>query len=79
MPDHHLDHGMIPPVDPVSFDIQGEVYQKGLKYQKPPITFDSTQWEPKAKEVLSGSAWSYVHGKAGNGDSDINNRAAFKK
>ena len=65
--------------DPTPFDYQVDVFQKGLQFQRPPITFDTTQWEPKAKKVMSENSRNYVSGNAGTGSSDENNRAAFRK
>lgn len=46
--------------DPTPFDYEQEVYAKGLKYERPLITFDSTKWEKLAKERLSAESWGYV-------------------
>ena len=35
--------------DPEPFHYEQEVYAKGLKYEKPPISFDGTKWEGLAK------------------------------
>lgn len=60
-------------------DYASEVYEKGLKYQRPPITFDTTQWEPRAKEILSKESWNYLGGNGGTGQADENNRIAFRR
>ncbi|RDW74775.1 alpha-hydroxy acid dehydrogenase [Coleophoma cylindrospora] len=65
--------------DPTPFDYQAEIYQKGLRYERPPITFDSTKWEALAKERLSAEAFGYVYGSAGKRETSDNNLAAFKK
>ena len=65
--------------DPTPFDYQGDVFQKGLHYQKPPITFDTKQWEPQANEVMTQNARNYVSGNAGTEQSGENNLAAFRK
>jgi lactate 2-monooxygenase len=65
--------------DPTPFDYQSEIYQKGLKYERPPITFDSTKWEGLAKDRLSAEAFGYVYGSAGKRETSDNNLAAFKK
>ena len=65
--------------DPTPFDYQTDVFQKGLQYQKPPITFDTTKWEPEAVKVMSQNSRNYVHGNAGTGQSGENNEAAFRK
>nr|POE62509.1 putative lactate 2-monooxygenase pb1a11.03 [Quercus suber] len=56
-----------------------EVYARGLAYQRPAITFDSTQWEPLAKEKLSAESWAYVYGNAGRAETRDKNLAAFRK
>ncbi|PON21737.1 L-lactate dehydrogenase (cytochrome) [Trichoderma gamsii] len=58
---------------------EAEVYRKGLKFERPPFTFQTTDWEPQAKEVLSASAWGYVYGSAGQRETHNKNLAAFKK
>lgn len=65
--------------EPAPFEYQNEVYQKGLRYERTSISFDTTSWETKAKEVLSRDAFNYVNGNAGNGQSDANNTHAFRR
>ena len=65
--------------DPTPFDFQTEVYQRGLKHEKPPLTFDSTRWASLAHEKLNDDAWGYVHGSAGKSETDDNNLSAFRK
>jgi lactate 2-monooxygenase len=65
--------------DPKPFDYQTDIYQKGLKYERPPITFDPTKWESLAKERLSAESFGYVYGCAGTRQTGDNNLAAFKK
>lgn len=60
-------------------DYEVETFQKGIMYQKPPFTFDTTKWASEAKAVLSLSSWNYVNGSAGTETSDKNNTDAFKK
>lgn len=66
-------------VDPTPFSYQGEVYARGLKYEKPSLTFDSTKWEGLAKERMSGDAWGYVYGSAGTRQTDENNIESLRK
>jgi len=65
--------------DTTPLDYQTDIYQKGLKYERSPITFDPTKWEPLAKERLSAEAFGYVYGCAGTRQTGENNLAAFKK
>jgi lactate 2-monooxygenase len=65
--------------DPTPFDFQIGVYQRGLKFEKPPLSFEPTIWEAQAEKQLSANAWGYVHGSAGSRQTDDNNLAAFKK
>jgi len=55
------------------------VYQAGLTSHKPPFTFQSTEWEGKAKEVLDSNAFGYIHGNAGAGSTYNNNLESFKR
>lgn len=60
-------------------DYETETFLKGLQYERPPFTFDSTKWAAEAKSKLALGAWNYVNGSAGTGGSDDNNVAAFKR
>jgi lactate 2-monooxygenase len=55
------------------------VYQAGLTSHKPPFTFQSTEWEGKAKDVLDSNAFGYIHGNAGAGSTYNNNLESFKR
>ncbi|CAI7614209.1 unnamed protein product [Penicillium glandicola] len=61
------------------FKYENEVYQAGLKGEKPPITFNCLEWEGLAKEQLSADSYGYVWGSAGARETDDNNKKAFKK
>jgi L-lactate dehydrogenase (FMN-dependent) and related alpha-hydroxy acid dehydrogenases len=61
------------------FKYENEVYQAGLKGQKPSITFNCLEWENLAKNRLSADSYGYVWGSAGTRDTDDNNKKAFKK
>lgn len=65
--------------DPQPFKYEKEVYVKGLKYEKPPFTFKTDEWEQEAKKVLSANSWGYVYGSAGTGETADKNVAAFRK
>ncbi|KAG9603938.1 FMN-dependent alpha-hydroxy acid dehydrogenase, partial [Aureobasidium melanogenum] len=62
---------------PVQYEQQ--VYQAGLTSHKPPFTFQSTEWEGKAHEVLDSNSWGYVHGNAGTSGTYNNNLESFKR
>ena len=49
--------------DPEPYHYEQEVYQKGLRHERPPVTFDAIKWEPLAKERLSADSWGYVWGR----------------
>ncbi|KAI1103254.1 putative FMN dependent dehydrogenase [Jackrogersella minutella] len=63
--------------DPIAYET--EVYQKGLKYQRPPFTFKPLEWEPLAAERMSADTRGYVLGCAGAGETARKNREAFGK
>ncbi|XXH00592.1 hypothetical protein Hte_006940 [Hypoxylon texense] len=63
--------------DPIAYE--AEVYQKGLRYQRPPFTFKPLEWEPLASERMSADSRGYVLGSAGTGETAAKNRAAFAK
>ncbi len=65
--------------DPNPIAYEQEVYARGLKYERPPFTFDSQKWEPMALERLSAEAKGYVYGSAGHRETTDKNLAAFKK
>lgn len=58
---------------------QTEVFRKGVRYERPPLTFDTTLWAQKAKEILSRDAFNYVNGNAGTDQSEANNTTAFRR
>lgn len=65
--------------NPTPFTYENQVYQAGLKGEKPSITFNCLDWESLAKERLSANSYGYVWGSAGVRDTDTNNKKAFKK
>ena len=66
-----------PAADPVGYE--QAVYQKGLKYERPPFTFKSLEWESLAAQRLSAESIGYVTGNAGSGETTRKNREAFAK
>lgn len=63
--------------DPIGYET--EVFQRGLRYQRPPFTFKPLEWEPLASERMSAETRGYVLGSAGTGETAAKNRAAFAK
>ncbi|KAF1990209.1 FMN dependent dehydrogenase [Aulographum hederae CBS 113979] len=68
-----------PSLNPAPFMYENEVLQKGLQYERPPMTFKNLDWEGLAKERLSANSFGYVAGSAGTAETNEKNRAAFKK
>ncbi|SCW02160.1 LAFE_0F00276g1_1 [Lachancea fermentati] len=56
-----------------------DVYGHGLKYERPPFTFQSNNWEALARDRMSQDSLGYVCGSASTGETDRKNRAAFQK
>jgi isopentenyl diphosphate isomerase/L-lactate dehydrogenase-like FMN-dependent dehydrogenase len=65
------------PVNPVEYE--NEVYQKGLRFERPPFTFQGLQWEAEAETRMSATSRGYVVGNAGTGETTRKNREAFSK
>lgn len=65
--------------NPTPYTYENEIYQAGLKHQKPSITFNALEWESLAKAQLPATAFGYVYGSAGTRSTDDNNKQAFKK
>mmetsp|Transcript_1209 Transcript_1209/g.1325 ORF Transcript_1209/g.1325 Transcript_1209/m.1325 type:complete len:418 (-) Transcript_1209:1138-2391(-) len=74
---HNLQAKYNMPFDPVSYE--KEIYEKGLKFERPPITCESTKWEELAKEKLSAESAGYVWGSAGTRETHNKNLSSFKK
>ncbi|KAI2629069.1 putative FMN dependent dehydrogenase [Hypomontagnella submonticulosa] len=75
-PSHHRpDTARHADPDPIAYE--AEVYQRGLRYQRPPFTFKALDWEALAAERLSADARGYVLGCAGTGETARKNREAF--
>ncbi|KAJ4380320.1 hypothetical protein N0V86_004631 [Didymella sp. IMI 355093] len=66
-----------PEQDGVAYEL--EIYNKGLSYERPPLTFQADKWEELACARLSSEAKGYVYGSAGTRETTDKNRAAFKK
>lgn len=45
-----------------AIDYEKKIYERGLKFERPPITCDSTKWEELAKDRLSAESAGYVWG-----------------
>lgn len=66
-----------PPPDPVEYE--NTIYQKGLHYERPGLSFQPTTWEADAKQRLSAESAGYLIGNAGTGETAEKNREAFSK
>ena len=74
---HRGDGPASKPVNPVEYE--NMIYQKGLKFERPPFTFQSGSWEPEAEKRMSAESKGYVIGNAGTGETARKNREAFAK
>jgi hypothetical protein len=63
--------------DPVSYE--SSIYQKGLHYERPPFSFRSEEWEPRATARMSADSAGYIVGNARTGETARKNRAAFDR
>jgi lactate 2-monooxygenase len=66
-----------PAPNPVQYETS--VYQNGLRYEQPPFTFHSNEWEPQAARAMSANSAGYAIGNAGSGETAKKNVDAFKK
>jgi hypothetical protein len=66
-----------PAPNPVQYETS--VYQNGLRYESPPFTFHSNQWEPEAAKAMSANSAGYAIGNAGSGETARKNVDAFKR
>lgn len=55
------------------------IFKAGVHSSRPNFTFQSDQWEPQAKRILSAPSWGYVHGNAGAGTTYEKNLKAFQR
>lgn len=60
-------------------EFEQNIYKRGLKYERPSITFQSDLWESQACDRLSAEAKGYVYGSAGQRETHNKNLAAFHK
>lgn len=65
--------------DPNPMAYENEVYQKGLRFQRPPFSFVALDWESLAAARMSAESKGYVTGNAGSGETARKNRKAFEK
>ncbi|KAF7537434.1 hypothetical protein G7054_g3723 [Neopestalotiopsis clavispora] len=63
--------------DPNPIEYENTIYQKGLRYERPPFTFKPLDWERLAEERMSAESKGYVVGSAGTGETARKNREAF--
>lgn len=63
--------------DPVAYE--KEVFAKGLQYQRPPFTFQTSKWQAEAEARMPLTSTGYVSGNAGTGETTRKNREAFQK
>lgn len=65
--------------NPEPSTFENDIFRRGLQDQRPRFTTDSSKWAHLAHERLSADAWAYVHGSAGQRETDDKNLAAFRK
>jgi len=77
MASHQTTHtsGVKHAANPVEYE--KTIYQKGLRFERPPFTFRSEEWEPQAQARMSAESAGYLIGNAGTGETAKKNRAAF--
>lgn len=61
------------------YEYEMEVYDRGLNFDRPSLTFQANKWEELACNRLSADAKGYVYGSAGVCETTDKNREAFKK
>ena len=76
MSDYRISHKVGP--DPKPYHYEHEIFVKGLNYERPSITFDSTRWELLAKSRLSAESFGDVGGSAGTAETCQKNLASLK-
>ncbi|SCU77407.1 LAMI_0A01046g1_1 [Lachancea mirantina] len=62
-----------------SLQYMADVYGHGLKYERPPFTFHSQEWESLARKRMSIESMGYVCGNASTGETCDKNVQAFRK
>ncbi|KAI0482409.1 putative FMN dependent dehydrogenase [Xylariaceae sp. FL0804] len=68
-----------PADDPDPLAYEAAVYERGLRYQRPPFTFRPLEWEALAEQRMAAESRGYVVGSAGTGETARKNRAAFAR
>ncbi|EPX71483.1 cytochrome b2 [Schizosaccharomyces octosporus yFS286] len=63
--------------EPKSYE--SEIYDNGLKFERPSISVDPRSWEPLAMDRLSKDATGYVYGSAGKRETTEKNAESYKK
>jgi lactate 2-monooxygenase len=66
-----------PEQDAIAYEIQ--TYTRGLDFERPPLTFEASQWESLACARMSADSKGYVYGSAGVRETTSKNRTAFQK
>ncbi|KAK3613834.1 hypothetical protein LTR56_027645 [Elasticomyces elasticus] len=66
-----------PAPNPVQYETS--IYQNGLRYESPPFTFHSNEWESQAAKAMSANSAGYAIGDAGSGETAKKNVDAFKR
>jgi lactate 2-monooxygenase len=69
--DHHARTNMHKHKDPNPTEYESQIYQKGLKYERPPLTFKCLDWERLAVERMSAESSGYVAGKNNNNETAV--------
>lgn len=64
---------------PNPVEYEKSVYMNGLRYERPPFTFKSQDWEPQASQSMSDTSRGYLIGNAGKGETAQKNVKAFKQ
>ena len=79
--DVHTRPKMVEHPDPVAKGVayEVEVFNKGLRHERPPFTFQAGKWEELALERLSANSKAYVYGAAGMRETINKNREAFNR
>ncbi|KUJ16958.1 L-lactate dehydrogenase [Mollisia scopiformis] len=65
------------PVNPVEYE--KTIYQKGLQFERPLFSFQTSKWESEAEQRMSAESKGYIIGNAGTGETARKNREAFAK
>ncbi|PYH40824.1 lactate 2-monooxygenase [Aspergillus saccharolyticus JOP 1030-1] len=67
------------PPNPTPYTYGNAIYSNGLSDERPRFPPHPHDWEPTAQARLSADSFGYLHGSAGTGQTDENNRAAFRR